>query len=388
MSSNSLSENKHKIFNITKTQRMLHNKRPMEKSFTIDEDKYLSKLKTSFPEMKWSEMSCYFNNKSANLLRNHWTFTLNPKLKKGKWEREEDEIITNWVNHNGERSWSKVFIQGRTSKQIRHRYFNYLKKHSNVEWNTESENTLLKLYTKHGSRWSIISKYFNTSESNVKNKFYSLLRKQVNTYFKEIKLKDKFIDKRVSKLNKLTDSFFTESGKETEKSKRKFLSKSELIKFLPYIMNLRNISIEENSSFPNDNETSDTIKSSEISLECRDSISLLDAIPDSTQNNKFNSFLDTINDYFTLSDFSLFEFEECSIINTDSEIEHQRKTALRKVFDTLHKKKFELKKQKMLNQLKSGILLSNQIDILNDVINRIKSQTLNRVFKLFKNIHD
>ena len=58
-----------------------------------------------------------------------WKNSLNPIIKKGKWDLNEDKIIIDYVKKHGEGNWNLIqnSLVGRTTKQIRERYINHIK---------------------------------------------------------------------------------------------------------------------------------------------------------------------------------------------------------------------------------------------------------------------
>ena len=101
------------------------------------------------------------------------------------FKKEEDERIKKLVKIFGTRHWDLVaqFMEGRTAKQCRDRYSNYLiPGYFQGEWSEEEDELLIKLYKEHGPRWSIIKKSFpNRSSNNIKNRWYYFLHKKATT---------------------------------------------------------------------------------------------------------------------------------------------------------------------------------------------------------------
>ena len=93
---------------------------------------------------------------------------------------KEDQLINHYVNLIGTKKWTFIakHVEGRTAKQCRDRYMNYLKPGlSNIEWTQEEDDYLLDLYTKYGPKWSTINKYFqNRNQTSLKNRFRFLQR--------------------------------------------------------------------------------------------------------------------------------------------------------------------------------------------------------------------
>ncbi len=88
---------------------------------------------------------------------------MKPGLKKGQWSKEEDMKLREWVSTHGPTNWSEAnaFIEGRSGKQIRERWFNALKPTlKGGEWTPFQELRLFKEYTYEGSQWSKIALKF------------------------------------------------------------------------------------------------------------------------------------------------------------------------------------------------------------------------------------
>ena len=153
-----------------------------------EEDSILLENKFSYADLSWQLISEKLKNRSAQQCMYRWTMNLEPSIKKGKWSKEEDEILYTKVNELG-RTWSslKQYLPGRTTKQIRERYINYISLPSNTKednsfkWNDEKDKLLLENYVLYNASWVKICKMIpGTSENSVKNRFYSLLRQYVN----------------------------------------------------------------------------------------------------------------------------------------------------------------------------------------------------------------
>ena len=153
-----------------------------------EEDSILLENKFSYADLSWQLISEKLKNRSAQQCMYRWTMNLEPSIKKGKWSKEEDEILHTKVNELG-KTWSglKQYLPGRTTKQIRERYINYIalpastKEDNSFKWNDEKDKSLLENYVIHNASWVKICKMIpGTSENIVKNRFYSLLRQYVN----------------------------------------------------------------------------------------------------------------------------------------------------------------------------------------------------------------
>lgn len=88
---------------------------------------------------------------------------------------EEDEKLKELTEKYGTYNWIIIssFMNGRTSKQCRDRYCNYLKpEFFGGQWSNEEDDLLAKLYAKHGPKWAIIKKSFPyRSQNSLKNRW-------------------------------------------------------------------------------------------------------------------------------------------------------------------------------------------------------------------------
>lgn len=111
-----------------------------------------------------------------------WTRYLKPGARKGQWREEEDAIVLRVIAQSGEPTftqWADLAPQlpGRSGKQIRDRWVNYLNPAINhLPFNREDDLRLWEGHKRLGKRWVEISvKVFNStrSENHIKNRWYS-----------------------------------------------------------------------------------------------------------------------------------------------------------------------------------------------------------------------
>lgn len=109
--------------------------------------------------------------------------------------KEEDEKIIALVKIFGKNQWTVIsqFMEGRTAKQCRDRYSNYLiPGFFQGEWTEEEDKLLIKAYKEVGSKWSFIQNYFpNRSANNIKNRWYHFLSKKMQKSSENVLLIDK-----------------------------------------------------------------------------------------------------------------------------------------------------------------------------------------------------
>jgi hypothetical protein len=149
----------------------------------------------------WKKISDNLNSRNPVQCLHRWTKILKPGLKKGPWTIEEDRSLLEWIKAEGPCKWSQCadFIQGRSGKQCRERWFNTL--NPNVKkggWTAEEDYAIFKNFAQSGSKWSKIAEYLpGRTENSIKNRFYSTLRriasdsKKSSTYGGEIQKSEK-----------------------------------------------------------------------------------------------------------------------------------------------------------------------------------------------------
>jgi hypothetical protein len=99
-----------------------------------------------------------------------------------KFTAAEDAQIKTLVDAFGERDWYAISLRmpGRTARQCKERWANYLSPSLNTAaWTAEEDNLLIAKQRQHGSRWALIAKFFpNRTDGMVKNRFNRILRRQ------------------------------------------------------------------------------------------------------------------------------------------------------------------------------------------------------------------
>lgn len=163
--------------------RKQHDSRSCRTTWTVEEDDLLRTLVSQTGTNSWSVIAKYFPNKTAPQVSGRWEKVLNPKIIKGSWTREEDEIIAKFVAENGDKDWARLalLLNGRTGKQCRERFKNHLDpKVQKTAWTEEEDRRLIDLHNKLGNQWTLISSYFEGRSDNcIKNRWNSTLKKRI-----------------------------------------------------------------------------------------------------------------------------------------------------------------------------------------------------------------
>ena len=147
--------------------------------WTEEEDEYLREIVDSCrigTFIPWEKVTSYMDGRNKNQVFCRWSYTLDPNIKRGRFTKEEDLIIVAAVRRHGTDSFQRIasFLPGRTTIQVRDRYYLKLKSHTTGEaWTPDENATLMALVHKYGEgNWSKISKHFhNRSRVQVRQRF-------------------------------------------------------------------------------------------------------------------------------------------------------------------------------------------------------------------------
>jgi hypothetical protein len=92
----------------------------------------------------------------------------------------EDALLSQIMTEQPFTTWLRVANQmpGRTARQCRDRWANYISPHNrNAPWTPEEDSLLLMKFFELGPHWASIAKHFDgRSENNVKNRWYTYIR--------------------------------------------------------------------------------------------------------------------------------------------------------------------------------------------------------------------
>jgi hypothetical protein len=151
--------------------------------WTQEEDDLLRKLVSESESVSWCVLAKFFPNKTAPQIAGRWDKVIDPRLVKGCWTREEDEIIVHFVETHGDKDWAKLalLLEGRTGKQCRERYRNNLDASVNrCPWTPEEDGMLAQVHERFGNAWTKVAQFFpGRTDNGVKNRWNSTVKKRI-----------------------------------------------------------------------------------------------------------------------------------------------------------------------------------------------------------------
>ncbi|VFQ65126.1 unnamed protein product [Cuscuta campestris] len=108
-------------------------------------------------------------------------------LNKGRWTREEDERLVKYIQQHGEGSWRSLPNNAglqRCGKSCRLRWINYLRSDlKRGNFTAAEEETIVKLHTSLGNRWSTIASHLpGRTDNEIKNYWNSHLSRRIYSF--------------------------------------------------------------------------------------------------------------------------------------------------------------------------------------------------------------
>jgi hypothetical protein len=148
-------------------------------AWTREEDEILISQSLKHSRRSWTNISNLIKTKTPYQCFLRFR-SVNPNLKKGTWDSEEDIRIVHDVMKHGFK-WFLIAkgFTSRNAKQIRDRYINYLDPNIiKTKFSTEEDLMILDLHSRYGNRWSIIRQFMpNRSADMIKNRYNSSVKR-------------------------------------------------------------------------------------------------------------------------------------------------------------------------------------------------------------------
>jgi hypothetical protein len=130
----------------------------------------------------WKKLARNFNNKTPQQVSYRYNKLLQSEKK--KWSRNEDITLIELVELYG-KDWKAIAIKmpGRKIDDIRERFqFKLDPNLKRGKFEIEEDDMILQLYSKYGNQWDLISTHFKDRNAlMIKNRFYSCLKSKLDT---------------------------------------------------------------------------------------------------------------------------------------------------------------------------------------------------------------
>lgn len=118
------------------------------------------------------------------------TFQADIKARRRFFTQEEDILLTNAAIQYNEKNWANIakHVPGRTPRQCRDRWMNYLKPNLKFDpWTKEEDALLASLVNSQGTHWAkMVSHFPGRSTNAIKNRWNWLIKDRINPILQSI----------------------------------------------------------------------------------------------------------------------------------------------------------------------------------------------------------
>ncbi|KAI0706054.1 hypothetical protein BC835DRAFT_1311893 [Cytidiella melzeri] len=155
--------------------------RGIGKPWTKEEDNLLIQAVHVHGENdSWKAIALCVPGRTNKACRKRWLHSLSPYVKKSAWTQDEDQILLRLYAKHGTK-WSTIArdIPGRTDDACSKRYREALDPSlRRDEWTTNEDRILLEVYTRIGGKWGQVGQELNRSGLACRNRWRMLERKK------------------------------------------------------------------------------------------------------------------------------------------------------------------------------------------------------------------
>ncbi|KAL7328998.1 hypothetical protein PS15p_207181 [Mucor circinelloides] len=158
--------------------------------WTKEEDKKLTDAVKLFGNCNWQQVADILGDRTGQQCLHRWQKSLNPVIKRQRWNAEEDALLQRAVHLYGAGNWTKIqrLIPGRTDMQCRERWVNILQPSINRgQFTQEETDQLLALVEIHGPKWSFLQTLMPGRTDNALMRHYKNIAKGADSSKKKTK---------------------------------------------------------------------------------------------------------------------------------------------------------------------------------------------------------
>ena len=100
----------------------------VRRPFTVDEDARLLDIMIKQRFINWEQVASSLGGRSSRQCRERWVNYLNPSIRTDPWNEAEDQLLLEKVNELG-RCWSMIgkFFNGRSENDVKNRWYSHLR---------------------------------------------------------------------------------------------------------------------------------------------------------------------------------------------------------------------------------------------------------------------
>ncbi|KAJ2237750.1 hypothetical protein H4R99_000723 [Coemansia sp. RSA 1722] len=135
-----------------------------------EEDRVLTEAVMAYGEGDWQAVAACLDNRTGQQVLHRWCKSINPAIRSGRWDRDEDIALLAAVRLYGVGQWTKIakHVPGRTDVKCRERYMNVLTPDvNNAQWSSEEDARLIAIVNRVGiGKWSYVADLLGARTDN------------------------------------------------------------------------------------------------------------------------------------------------------------------------------------------------------------------------------
>lgn len=143
------------------------------------EDELLEKAIEKYGPCKWAQIADMVPGKTRKQCNNRWRIHAQGSTGRNVWSRQEDMVLEEAVREMGQNDWTLVAkaVTGKTNRQCRERFKNYVDPGLNRSLYTEEEDAFIVASANLGHGWTkIAASLVGRTDAHVKLRFHQLSR--------------------------------------------------------------------------------------------------------------------------------------------------------------------------------------------------------------------